>query len=462
MKYLFLLIVFLGLVPPHISFALSESDCDIGTETCLCYRDDGKSASNNASTFDNALTLSDSCKETCADWATLEPVTSWVLQCVVDARTTTVASGSVGEESSGYEELEDALTPRLGVEIPGMDPELSHSFFSNGQQIESNLLGRYIEAVYQWLLVAGSLCAVVLMMVGGMQWVTALGDSGKVGKAKERIVKSVFGLVILFGAYIIAFLIDPSTVTFDTLVIKYVDRTEWYPPEEESFEMTYRTGISGETANITGDHVKPWAENNYVNPDLIDPLATAGDALFEETGMDLVITSATRDKTEQAQMFYDSCLKNANGICVPSICNIAYGTGLVTKNANGGYSLSGELADETNSSIIVSTMASQGNVANCPHTSTVAVDVWCADGSMNFEHDPACQLALAKIMIANGFCRINSEAWHFEYPASDPVSRGCSTSGLESYTNSYGSFTPDVADCAKWDFKTNKKCVKEK
>lgn len=43
----------------------------------------------------------------------------------------------------------------------------------------------------------------VLMVYAGIIWMTARGDEGKVSKAKDTIVASIIGLIIVVGAYAI-------------------------------------------------------------------------------------------------------------------------------------------------------------------------------------------------------------------------------------------------------------------
>ena len=46
--------------------------------------------------------------------------------------------------------------------------------------------------------------AVLMIVIAGFQWMTSLGDSTKVGAAKEKIYSAIFGLLIVALAEIIA------------------------------------------------------------------------------------------------------------------------------------------------------------------------------------------------------------------------------------------------------------------
>ncbi len=72
-------------------------------------------------------------------------------------------------------------------------------------------LGEYVSTVYRFMISAGTLIAIVLVMVGGAQWVLASG-SGDVSKAKKRIMDAVIGLVLLLFTYLIMFTVNPYLV----------------------------------------------------------------------------------------------------------------------------------------------------------------------------------------------------------------------------------------------------------
>ncbi|MBT4857157.1 peptidoglycan DD-metalloendopeptidase family protein [Candidatus Uhrbacteria bacterium] len=109
--------------------------------------------------------------------------------------------------------------PQLGVEIPGL--EFSGAY-QDDDTFVSNYLGEYVAAVYAWLIPTASLLVVLVIMVGGLQWMLARGDSGRIGKAKERIKNAVTGLILLMGAYTFTYIVDPSLSSFDPFTTNLV------------------------------------------------------------------------------------------------------------------------------------------------------------------------------------------------------------------------------------------------
>lgn len=60
-------------------------------------------------------------------------------------------------------------------------------------------LGKYIGILWQTALVLGGLAVVAYMIMGGLNWITAAGDKGKIETAKERITQGLIGLAVLFS-----------------------------------------------------------------------------------------------------------------------------------------------------------------------------------------------------------------------------------------------------------------------
>jgi len=118
----------------------------------------------------------------------------------------------------------EIVIPILNVPIPGLN--LAGSVTKEGGTVHSNLIGLYVQAAYRFMLIAGALMAVVMLMVGGLEYVIAGGSSKRIEKAKTRIKNATVGLILLFAAFDLAFLIDPGTVTFSSLDLNSIDAVE--------------------------------------------------------------------------------------------------------------------------------------------------------------------------------------------------------------------------------------------
>ncbi|MCF6276765.1 MAG: hypothetical protein L3J07_02865 [Candidatus Magasanikbacteria bacterium] len=133
-------------------------------------------------------------------------------------------------------EIEAILNkPQLQIKIPGL------SFSGEGlKAVEDDdgskyfvvpFLGEYISAVYKFAVAAGSIFAVIMIIVAGLQWMipgnitsSGGGDSKEtINKAKKRIAGAVTGLILLVGSYTLLYTINPNLVEFNGLKVQFVN-----------------------------------------------------------------------------------------------------------------------------------------------------------------------------------------------------------------------------------------------
>src|SRR3990167_4102187 len=90
------------------------------------------------------------------------------------------------------------LTPTLQVDIPGVK-------FSEGKVegkvLKVNYLGDYIAGVYKYLIGISTTIAIVMLMIGGLQWSLGASSQENISKAKNRINNALIGLVLLLSVY---------------------------------------------------------------------------------------------------------------------------------------------------------------------------------------------------------------------------------------------------------------------
>ncbi len=79
-------------------------------------------------------------------------------------------------------------------------------------------LGSLVSTIIQGILGILGLIFVILLVYGGVQWMTAMGQEEKIKKAKKTIVNSVIGLVIIILAYAIVtyviYLLDQNDIIY--------------------------------------------------------------------------------------------------------------------------------------------------------------------------------------------------------------------------------------------------------
>ena len=80
-------------------------------------------------------------------------------------------------------------------------------------QSGAELLYSYMGRIYKWAAATVGIVAVLYLVLGGIEISAAQGDSGKIDKAKERIMQSLGGLVLLFLSGLILYTINPNFFT---------------------------------------------------------------------------------------------------------------------------------------------------------------------------------------------------------------------------------------------------------
>lgn len=211
---------------PKVSFAAAltcTSGADAGNLMCTC---DTGTQTIEASSGD--VFTEQSCNDACH---TLD-ATSWLLESCegVDGAGDPILSTINNEDvvappTAPITQDADFIVPLLNVQIPGLSGLSKPTKIGDSTSV--NFLAEYINALYSWALPAGALVAVVMMMLGGLQYVLSRGKSKYIEKAKTRITNAITGLVLLLAAYEIAFLIDPNTVRLKSLEVRSVDMVEW-------------------------------------------------------------------------------------------------------------------------------------------------------------------------------------------------------------------------------------------
>ena len=116
----------------------------------------------------------------------------------------------------------------------------------------------YIQAIYKYAIGVVAILATVVMMIGGVVWITAGGNQNRVGEAKQYISGSLTGLVLVFCSYMILNTINPDLVKFKPVGIKTVNEIitgccEW--PEGAPTITTKKECTSGEYGGKVGKFI---------------------------------------------------------------------------------------------------------------------------------------------------------------------------------------------------------------
>jgi len=76
----------------------------------------------------------------------------------------------------------------------------------------------YVVNFYKFAVAASILIATILIMMGGVIWITSAGSPDRITKAKEFIINPIIGVVLLLSTYVILALINPQFVNLEQVV----------------------------------------------------------------------------------------------------------------------------------------------------------------------------------------------------------------------------------------------------
>jgi len=73
-------------------------------------------------------------------------------------------------------------------------------------------LGQLISQIFTWSLGILGISVFVMFFYSGFLWLTAAGNTSKIGEAKTHMTNAVFGAILLLSSYLILYTINPDFV----------------------------------------------------------------------------------------------------------------------------------------------------------------------------------------------------------------------------------------------------------
>ncbi|MEI6529556.1 MAG: hypothetical protein WCN88_04130 [Candidatus Falkowbacteria bacterium] len=121
--------------------------------------------------------------------------------------------------------------PDFLVSIPGMkalstvncEPGSNGGYFC-----EIPWLGEYVVGLYSYALSIAGILAAIMLMAGGLIWLISAGDASKITQAKEIIIGSITGLIILAASFIILLQINPDLIKMKSIAVNGIKKLVLY------------------------------------------------------------------------------------------------------------------------------------------------------------------------------------------------------------------------------------------
>ncbi|MBI5076805.1 TMEM14 family protein [Candidatus Falkowbacteria bacterium] len=119
--------------------------------------------------------------------------------------------------------------PKINVPFDTLQP-FSTAMVTPGEAVSIPWMAQYIIAVYRYAIIIGSILAVIVIMIGGILYLTAGGIPNNVKKAGSLIFGAIIGLVLLLSSHLILNTINPNLTQLSTLSIGTIKGVEF--PDE--------------------------------------------------------------------------------------------------------------------------------------------------------------------------------------------------------------------------------------
>ncbi|MDO8621648.1 MAG: peptidoglycan recognition family protein [bacterium] len=148
----------------------------------------------------------------------------------------------------------EPVKPRLQINIPTLKFSDVRVYTDSGTPTSVGIpwIGDYIAAIYRWAVPVGAVLATVVIMIGGVVWLTS-GGAGRLSTAKDWITNAVLGLMLLVGSYVVLNLINPDLVRFGVLPVRLVARAELGADDHSSDEPPTTTPTVPPRGTFTSD-----------------------------------------------------------------------------------------------------------------------------------------------------------------------------------------------------------------
>lgn len=116
---------------------------------------------------------------------------------------------------------------KMGVFVPGVthvvtDPKTKEKFYAVRD------LSCWIANFYKYFAGAIAIIAVVMMIYGGLKYVTSFGNPSRITSAKDTMTSAIVGLVLTLGTFVFLYTINPKIVTLSLPFITNVGTEQFY------------------------------------------------------------------------------------------------------------------------------------------------------------------------------------------------------------------------------------------
>lgn len=148
------------------------------------------------------------------------PISAEVLAAAATPPTTVAGVvGSLLTPADG--ELITLDPPKTSINIPGL-AEWEKIEVVSGATAQIPYIALYVVGIYKYALVIGSILATMMLMIGGIMYMSSVGVAERISTAKNIIFGAISGIILLLGSYLILATINPNLIHLSSIQLETV------------------------------------------------------------------------------------------------------------------------------------------------------------------------------------------------------------------------------------------------
>lgn len=125
-------------------------------------------------------------------------------------------------------------------------PEITIPGLLEGEwEIDGTTIAQYIRVMFIVFVWAVGIVATVMVIYGGIKWVAAAGNPGRINDARDIINSAIIGVIIALSSIVLLSIINPGLTSFKGIVLKNVDPKKFEYAEGDP-NYTQVTGCPGQ------------------------------------------------------------------------------------------------------------------------------------------------------------------------------------------------------------------------
>ncbi|MFH1286365.1 MAG: pilin [Candidatus Magasanikbacteria bacterium] len=203
---------------------------------------------------------------------------------IQNAESTTACSGKV-----------DAVGNQVGFCLPITVAETAVSF--GGKSVFNNV-AEFFKYIYEYGIRIAGILSVLMLIVGGVQWLLSAGSPDKIGSAKKRISGAIIGLVIILVSFALLNILNPYLVQLRLPNVWMINERGLTPPscaqakkpleyyktdtDKEKSDAEKKTIIAKGKFSIPAsqEQVEEYLKKNPTGQEYVDRVPTCGHEYF--------------------------------------------------------------------------------------------------------------------------------------------------------------------------------------